>query len=316
MEPELAAEAEATAAPGLEPAVDAAAKAGRPASVRPARMMPMRPTIRGMPAVSIEQAKLLPTFDEPSGAEDLPSMIELSPRPPAAAKSASAPPPGTTLPDASDRAQGTAEPARRPQAIAAWAKATDERARADARDRRHARARRKGPFPVAFAEEEMQSAVTTEAVLEVLFDFAQQFFEYTALFVVHGDVAEGRDASGRGADRDRVAAIGLPLDLPSVLATARTRRVPILAQFASDGMDAELLRDLGRAPATEGAPASPTAPPRRAPAVVIPIVVRGRAVALLFGDDAPAPVELVAIGDVIAFAALSGASIERIILRK
>ncbi|MEZ4310858.1 MAG: hypothetical protein R3F14_22680 [Polyangiaceae bacterium] len=45
-------------------------------------------------------------------------------------------------------------------------------------------------------------------------------------------------------------------------------------------------------------------------------MVRGRAVALLFGDDSPVPVELSAIGEVIAFAALAGASIERIIVRK
>ncbi len=116
----------------------------------------------------------------------------------------------------------------------------------------------------------MQSAATTEVALEVLFDFAQQYFEYAALFVAHGDIAEGRDAAGRGADRDRVAAIGVPLDLPGTLANARERRVPVLSDFAQHGMDAELLRDLGRAPASDGAAASPTAPSQRAAAVVIP----------------------------------------------
>lgn len=289
----------AARAPGQPPAAEGAQEPDPPALITPAR-----PTLRGIPHPSVDEAGALSSFDDAPAAAALPSTIELSARPPEAA------PPGAAPPSAPARA----EPA--PHAIAAWARATDERARKEGRDRRAARARRKGPFPVALAEEEMQSAVTTEAVLEVLFDFAQQFFEYTALFVVHGDIAEGRDAAGRGADRDRVGAIGLPLDLPSTLAAARDRRVPVLADFTKTGMDAELLRDLGRAPATDVDPASPTAPARRAAAVVIPIIVRERAVALLFGDDAPAPVELAAIGDVIAFAALAGASIERIILRK
>ena len=315
--------APAAGAPTAPPPAAPGAVTGDVSEPSPAVMTPARPTLRGMPRVAAEETSRLPTFDddEPPAIAKLPAALELSPLPPAAAPAASgkegAQAPAPSIADGApgpERAPGQA--AAVPQAIAAWAKAADDRARAEARDRRHGRARRKGPFPVALAEEEMQSAVTTDAVLDVLFDFAQQYFEYAALFVVHGDIAEGRDAAGRGADRDRVAAIGLPLDLPSTLAAARDRRVPVLTDFAPDGLDAELLRDLGRAPPTEGAAPSPTAPSQRAAAVVIPIVVRGRAVALLFGDDAPAPVELSGIGDVIAFAALAGASIERIILRK
>jgi hypothetical protein len=344
-----------------EPAIVAVTAAGVP------DLMPQRPTLRGLPAVTAAASPDESWGPAPDNAASaLPETIDLSPRPSSASMGASFAAQVATL--SASASSPASRPAARsltpseaaptlsappvdppiaaeahahvegvPQALASWARpsSADERAveaearrgaspgsPADARKggagaaRGPARARRKGPFPAGLAEEEMQSAVNTDAVLEVFFDFAQQYFEYAALFVVHGDIAEGRDASGRGADRASVAAVGLPLDLPSTLAGARDRRVPVVADFATEGLDAELLQDLGRAPAVPGVTASPTAPSHRAAAVVIPVVVRGRAVALLFGDDSPIPVELASIGDVIAFAALAGASIERIIVRR
>ncbi|MBK8252150.1 MAG: HEAT repeat domain-containing protein [Polyangiaceae bacterium] len=271
---------------------------------RPVIVTPMRPTLRGLPRVTPEAADAILS----SGAlSTLPSTLELSPLPPA-----QEPTPAALPPEPQALVAPLAAPAPPPPALTALARSPDERSRPEVR--RAARARRKGPLSAGLAEEEMQSAVTTDGVLEVLFDFAQQYFDYCALFVVHGDVAEGRDSAGRGADRDRVRAIGLPLDLPSTLAAARDRRTTVLAELDSTGLDAELLRDLGRAPASE-LPV-PTAPTHRGASIVIPVVVRDRAVALLFGDDSPASVELAAIGEVIAFAALAGASIERIIVRK
>jgi hypothetical protein len=329
--------------------------AAQPAADSPMALMPQRPTLRGMPAVKV-QADSWDDVPHADPAAALPATIELSPRPPAAAPQGGAAQAmaqqaaeeaaflreaqeavreARAAAEAHEAVRETHEPAAAraaqegtgpsgaaasqegvPQALAAWARPAKERSHEGARSGRSVRARRKGPFPAGLAEEEMQSAVTTEAVLEVFFDFAQQFFEYSALFVVHGDIAEGRDAAGRGADRERITAVGLPLDLPSSLASARERRVPVLSDFTGEGIDADFLRDIGRAPATAGAPPSPTAPSQRAAAVVLPIVVRGRAVALLFGDDSPVAVELASIGEVIAFAALAGGSIERIILRR
>ncbi|MFO0593511.1 MAG: HEAT repeat domain-containing protein [Polyangiaceae bacterium] len=331
------------------PGEGAAAQGAEPA------IMPDRPTLRGLqvPVAVAEDDSWGPAPE--NAAAGLPATIELSPLPPLAAEPIVAPviapadaritvPAEPTLRDVQAtiskspsslpvtvRAPSTqgvppealsAPPLPKiegvPQALAAFARpfANEADARTAPAPPKGPRARRKGPFPADIAEDEMASAATTDGVLEVFFDFAQQYFEYAALFVVHGDIAEGRDASGRGSDRARVTAVGLPLDLPSALASARERRAPVLADFTADGLDAELAVDLGRAPASAGGAPSPTAPSKRADAVVIPIVVRGRAVALLFGDDAPAPVELVSIGEVIAFAGLAGAAIERLILRK
>ena len=167
-------------------------------------------------------------------------------------------------------------------------------------------ARRKGPFTKAMAEQELEAASASDEVLGILFAFAHQFFEYAALFVVHGDLAEGRDAAGAGADRARVAGIGVPLDLPSSLAVARERRAPVIGALAADGLDADLARDLGRGP-RDPAPAVALPPGRGA---------HPRTVAVIYGDDGEGSVELSTLGDVVAMIALAGAALERIALRK
>lgn len=161
--------------------------------------------------------------------------------------------------------------------------------------------RRKGPFTAAMAEREMEDAATTEAVLEIVFAFATQFFVYSALFVVQGDRAEARDAAGPGADRAELAGVTAPLDRMSALARARGRRAPLVEPLADHGPDAELKRALRRAP--------------RAVAL-LPLVVRTRVVAILYGDDGDVDAELSSIGDVIALIALSGHALERLALRK
>ncbi len=165
--------------------------------------------------------------------------------------------------------------------------------------------RRKGPFTTAMAEQELEAAATTDTVLDVVFAFSAQFFEYAALFVVQGDLAEGRDAAGAGAGRERVTALGVPLDLPSSLERMRRHRAPRIGPFGSEGLDADLIRDLGRAAAR----------PDRSVAL-LPILIRSRVVAILFGDDGEADVTLPGLGDVIAFTALAARALERILVRK
>jgi hypothetical protein len=196
------------------------------------------------------------------------------------------------------------------EALAGWAQRTarGERQRGPGRggEGSAARLRRKGPMTAAMAENELELTSAPEAVLEVHFSFVSQFFEYAVLFVAHGDLAEGRNAAGPGADRSRVAGIGVPLDLPSILATARDRGAPMVVALAAGGLDGELARDLSRVRVAA----------RGGMVAVIPVMVRGRAVALLYGDDGEDDVELGAIGEVIAFTALVEKALERAILRR
>jgi hypothetical protein len=129
-----------------------------------------------------------------------------------------------------------------------------------------------------------------------------QYFEYSALFVVHGDLAEGRDAYGPGTDRSRISTIGVPLDLPSVLATARDSGMWHLARLGSSTLDQALARDLRRQP--EGL------------VFVMPINVRSRCVMLFYGDQGDSDVDPSRLDDVISFVPDLSAALERILLER
>jgi hypothetical protein len=158
--------------------------------------------------------------------------------------------------------------------------------------------RRRGPMPLGECEEGLHHAQTGEEALQIFFDFAQQYFAYSALFLVQGDLAEGRDAFGAGADPEKVAGIGIPLDLPSCLAQARNLGAPVSVQLRLDGIDASLAADLKRSP--------------RKAVFVLPITVRQRCVALLYGDNGDDAAELADAAEVISAGSLAGNALERL----
>ncbi len=162
--------------------------------------------------------------------------------------------------------------------------------------------RHRGPLLFEDAQAEAEEATERDGLLGLAFDFARQFFEYTALFLVHGDIAEGRDGFGSGATRERVLGIGVPLDLPSLLSRAREARIPIVGSAQPDGLDAVLLADLQR--------------PRDAEMVVIPIVVRTRAVGLLIGDCGDAGIDRPSLRQITELCSIVSKAFERIIVRR
>ncbi|AKV00036.1 Vegetative cell wall protein gp1 precursor (Hydroxyproline-rich glycoprotein 1) [Labilithrix luteola] len=162
--------------------------------------------------------------------------------------------------------------------------------------------RRRGPLTSEVAFAELDEAIERDTIFDLVFEFARQYFDYTVLFTVHGDIAEGRDAWGAGASRDRVARIGVPLDLPGILAMTREQKLPITKRPAPDGLDSVLMNDLARPGETE--------------CLVVPVIVRTRIVALVFGDggaDGVDPTSAIAIRKVVDKAA---SAFERVIVRR
>ncbi|HET7541670.1 MAG TPA: HEAT repeat domain-containing protein [Polyangiaceae bacterium] len=164
------------------------------------------------------------------------------------------------------------------------------------------RKRRLGPFTAAMAERGLAEAETRDDVLRAFFDFACQYFDYSALFAVQGDLAEGRDAAGAGAQRSRILAVGVPLDLPSAMSRVRDSASYELTRLSSGGLDGALAKDLERRPGRL--------------VLFLPVQVRNRTVLILYGDHGERDVELSAVGEVISFAPLVANAFERLILRK
>jgi hypothetical protein len=168
--------------------------------------------------------------------------------------------------------------------------------------RREPKPRRLGPYTAAMAERDLLAAADTEDVLRAFFDFASQYFEYTALFAVHGDLAEGRDATGSGAPRSRVLSLGIPLDLPSSMSKALAADRFTLLRLGTGGLDGALARDLDRRPGPQ--------------VLMLPIRVRQRPVLLIYGDHGQIDVQLDTIGQVISFAPLVSSALEHLILKR
>jgi hypothetical protein len=162
--------------------------------------------------------------------------------------------------------------------------------------------RRRGPLTMDAAKAELEVATHRDTVIDLLFEFARQFFDYTALFLVQGEIAEGRDAFGDGSSREKVARIGVPLDLPSILATARAKKAVYRSTPTNEGIDPVLMKDLGREGTTE--------------CVVVPVILRTRVVALILGDGGDTGIEHKSVLQVEEVGIAGAAAFERLIVRR
>lgn len=160
----------------------------------------------------------------------------------------------------------------------------------------------RGPITLAAGERMIKRASSRDQILEIFFSFARQFFDYTAMFVVHDEVADGREASGIGASTEEVLAISIPLDRPSVFAEARRLRAPLVRQLGTNDIEREVLTALRR-------PAAPTA-------LTLPISIRQRVVLLLYGDRNGEDFELGAVMELVRFASRVIEAFEQLIIRK
>jgi HEAT repeat protein len=161
--------------------------------------------------------------------------------------------------------------------------------------------RLRGPLTPAQAAKLLDEADGRDAILRVFFAFARQFFDYTALFAVVEGRAEGRDAFGEGAPSSRVRGLSLSLAEPSLLASAKVALQPRLARLETVA-DADLAAVLER--------------PRGAFALVQPVVLRGRAVLLLYADRGGDEFGLADVPELSAFVLRVVDALERLILRR
>ncbi|MBX3275369.1 MAG: hypothetical protein KF729_34200 [Sandaracinaceae bacterium] len=162
--------------------------------------------------------------------------------------------------------------------------------------------RHRGPLTLAAAERYLKGASSRDEILEVLFAYAHQFFDYTALFVVHEDRLDGVEAAGVGAPPSEVRALSIPLDRPGAFAEVRRTRAPLVLRLDRTETDRDVAVGLRR-------PSTPHA-------FLMPIAIRTRVVVVLYGDrngdefDIGAVMELVKLGPRVVEA------FEQLILRK
>jgi hypothetical protein len=127
------------------------------------------------------------------------------------------------------------------------------------------------PRPIGLADTlaRLEEAATRDVIIESLLRFARGRLETSVMFLLKDGMAVGwRGFTSRAGDAE-IAALALPLDVPSCLSTAYADKVPWRGKPASTGVDARLTAGLRG----EGAPAE---------AMVVPIVIGPRVVNLMY----------------------------------
>jgi hypothetical protein len=145
------------------------------------------------------------------------------------------------------------------------------------------------PMSVAEAVAQIDLAADRDQIFATLCRGARAHTQFAAVFTLHGELAIGKMALGeRWIERDVLANVSVAIDRSPPFRAAVEGRAPYLGRIGEDALGAAALGALGRK--------GPT------PALLLPVVLRERTVALLYGDAGGAPIaaqvhsELTALG--------------------
>jgi hypothetical protein len=153
-------------------------------------------------------------------------------------------------------------------------------------------------FSKAIAE--LGTAQSRDEILRLFFDFSRQAFDFTALFLVHGGLAQGRVAGSRGGPAVDIEHVTVPLEGGGMFQTVHETRGFHLGPPGDAPPDNELLAQLRR--------------PRLSNCAVIPVSLRQRIVLLLYGDSANRGVRASRVAKLADFGREVAGAFERILL--
>lgn len=159
---------------------------------------------------------------------------------------------------------------------------------------------RRGRFTLKQASQAIMRAESRDELVDHILRFARQFAAFVALFVVAEDDILGWDAAGSG-DVERIKKTRVSRGTASVLTTVLDTRAPYLGDVTESLGNNEFYLAIGR--------------DRPGNAFVVPLAVRGRVVALLYGDSGRRTVRSAQLSPLLVFASRLGAAFERLILR-
>ncbi len=152
------------------------------------------------------------------------------------------------------------------------------------------------------ATELLEVAKGRDEILDILFSFASQAFEFTALMLVHGEIAEGRTQVFRGKEPQPAGHVRVPLDQDGMFQNVFETQGFHLGPAGVTQTDLDVLSSLRR-----DAPKS---------CAVIPIFLRGRVILMLYGDSGQRGVRANRITRIADFGRAVGQAFERILLKQ
>ena len=150
-------------------------------------------------------------------------------------------------------------------------------------------------------EADLAGARDGDAAARAGLALVRHYVRYAALFVVHRGMAMGLAADGDGA-APGIGGVLVPIDVESVFARAATAAEVFRGGPPAHGIDARVLRALGRGAVCEIA--------------VLPVPVRARVVNVLYADGGDRPLARTTVAALRAAADCLSAAYERLILER
>lgn len=159
------------------------------------------------------------------------------------------------------------------------------------------------PLPVPVVRALMADATDRDRVFQLLLRGLRSRTRWAGLLTVQGGVAIGRLAlADAGIDTAAVAAVLIPLDTSSPFQSTTHARHPYVGPIASGNVDIDVMI------ARMGGVVPPTA-------LLLPILLRDRCIALAVAHRAAEPVSLAEVTELLPLAAATADALGRLILR-
>jgi hypothetical protein len=116
----------------------------------------------------------------------------------------------------------------------------------------------------------LDAAQTRDEVVEALLELGRRFFRRVVFFIVREPWVLGWTGGGEGMDRSLAGELRFALDQPSVFQAVVRDKTVFIGRLGGDAESQRFLKALGKRPTTNAA--------------IIPVLMKGRVVNLLYGD--------------------------------
>lgn len=131
--------------------------------------------------------------------------------------------------------------------------------------------------PLREPAERLLSAVTRDEIARVVLEVAGRLFRRRLLFFLQRDRIVGWDGGGDGVSRERLRNVLLPRESLSLFSAVQDGDGPFRGPVADVPANRRLFQDLGLDPPQE--------------AFLLPLMLKGRVVSVLYGDNGGAPLD-------------------------
>jgi hypothetical protein len=126
------------------------------------------------------------------------------------------------------------------------------------------------PAEAATPDARLDAADTREEIVEALLALGRRFFRRVVFFIVREPWVLGWTGGGEGMDRSLASELRFALDQPSAFQAAVRDKTVFIGRLGADAESQRFLKALGKRPNTNAA--------------IIPVLIKGRVVNLLYGD--------------------------------